>query len=306
MMTSMLGAALSAVLVLTGCVAPKLPSAAGEVSGPLLSIELYVGRPEHRKPYRTVWREHLSASDRDVYVGLYWNLPAPGNYVTTIALRTPAGSMHNEQESRFRADATAWFMWHPLALPQGDEAQQSAGPWQADVSLDGTPVGRRTFILDPGSLRLRTEARVVILLGSDDPEAAAGDWMWLNRAAALEAVKAAHATLGIVLRDELARRFPHVDGPKQPPADPDASVLLRTNFTVSPNPDTDARLALDVVHVPTQSTRTFRYRSSEGIEQMGATRQRDDQIAAAHLAFQAAVDPELLEYLATLAKARPE
>ena len=60
MRISMLGAVLGAVLVSTGCAAPKLPSAAGEVSGPLLSLELYVGRPEHGVPYATVWRERVS------------------------------------------------------------------------------------------------------------------------------------------------------------------------------------------------------------------------------------------------------
>ena len=56
MMVSMLGA----VRVLTGCAAPKLPGAAREVSGPLLSLEFCVGRPEHGVPCATVWREHLS------------------------------------------------------------------------------------------------------------------------------------------------------------------------------------------------------------------------------------------------------
>ena len=56
MMVSMLGA----VRVLTGCAAPKLPGAAGEVSGPLLSLEFYVGRLEHGVPYATVWRERVS------------------------------------------------------------------------------------------------------------------------------------------------------------------------------------------------------------------------------------------------------
>ena len=60
MMISMFGAVLGAVRVLTGCAAPKLPGAAGEVSGALLSLELYVGRPEHGVPCATVWREHLS------------------------------------------------------------------------------------------------------------------------------------------------------------------------------------------------------------------------------------------------------
>lgn len=54
-----LGMVLSAVIWLVGCATAKLPGAAGEVSGPLLSVELYVGRPEHRVPYATVWREHL-------------------------------------------------------------------------------------------------------------------------------------------------------------------------------------------------------------------------------------------------------
>jgi len=40
---------------------------------------------------------------------------------------------------------------------------------------------------------------------------------------------------------------------------------------------------------------------------MRASRQRNDQIAAAHLAaFQAAADPEVLEYLTKLTKAVPE
>jgi hypothetical protein len=59
MMISMLGAVLGAVRALTGCAAPKLPGAAGEVGGPLLSLEFYVGRPEHGVPYATVWRERL-------------------------------------------------------------------------------------------------------------------------------------------------------------------------------------------------------------------------------------------------------
>jgi len=60
MMISMFGAVLGAVRVLTGCAAPKLPGAAGEVSGPLLSLEFCVGRPEHGVPYATVWRERVS------------------------------------------------------------------------------------------------------------------------------------------------------------------------------------------------------------------------------------------------------
>jgi hypothetical protein len=302
----MCGAVLGLVILLAACATPRLPGAAGEVSGALRSLELYVGRPEHRVPYRTVWRDHLFASDPEVYVGLYWELPDPGNYVTKVALRTPAGSAQSEQESAFRAEASTWFMWHSVMLPIGDAAKSLAGPWQVEVTLDGAPVGRRTFTLDPGSIRLRTEARVVVLQGTDHPEVAAGDWTWLDRAAALESIKADHATLGIVLRDELARRFPLVEGPLRGQEEPDATLLVRTNFTVSPNPDADARLDLDVVHVPTKTTRTFHFRSSEGVEQMGATRSRDSRIAAAHLAFQAAASSDVLDFLVIATKAVPE
>ncbi len=51
---------------------------------------------------------------------------------------------------------------------------------------------------------------------------------------------------------------------------------------------------------------TIRFRSSAAIEKLGATRRRDDRLAAAHLAFQAAADPEVLEHLAKPARAVPE
>ena len=61
---------------------------------------------------------------------------------------------------------------------------------------------------------------------------------------ALENIKATNALLGIVLRDELARRFPNVaTSQQQPPAaTSDATVLLRTKLRVSPNPSADSEL----------------------------------------------------------------
>jgi hypothetical protein len=305
MAIQILGGILGLTILLGGCATPRVPGGAGEVRGALQSIEIYVGS-ELGVPYRTIWRERLFASDQGVSIGLYWMLPGPGTHAAKIALRSPAGALHGEWEARFRAEAPGWFTFHPVAVPRGAEAKALAGLWQVEVVLDGAPVGRRTFTLEPSSIRLRTEDRVVIIQGADFPEVAAGDWTWLNRAAALESMKSAHATLGKVLRDELARRFPRVEGPRQGEGDPDATLLLRTNVTVSPNPDADARLALDVVHVPTRTTRTFHFRSSEGVELMGATRYRDHGIAATHLAFEAAASPDLLEFLVTTTKAVPE
>jgi hypothetical protein len=227
---------------------------------------------------------------------LTWGLPRPGTYTTKAALRTPTGSVHEEREYRFEAAASSWITGQRFSLPQGEETQRLAGPWHVEAALDGTPVGDRTFTFDPSSVRLRTDARIVILQGTDDPELATGDWTWRDRFGTLEHVKAAHAVLGFALRDELARRFPRVDGPK-PAADADATLLVRTKFSVSPNPDTDARLAMEVVHVPTKATRTFLFRSSAGVQTMGVSRSRNITLAATDLAFQAAASQEFLDFL---------
>ena len=300
----LVGGVLCLLLLIGGCATAPLPGAAGEVSGALRSIEFYTKQPAQSELYRTVGRDHLFASDREVWVLLHWGLPGPGSYVTTVALWTPLRTVHRDY--RFEAKGSNWVTWYRYPLPQGQEAQGLAGPWKVEVAFAGAPVGKRTFTFDPSSVRLRTDARIVILQGTDDPELATGDWQWRNRAAALENVKAAHATLGVVLRDELARRFPRVDGPRQPSADTGATILVRTKFSVSPNPDTDARLAVDLVLVPTQTTRTVLFRSSAGVEGMGVSRNRNIPLAATDLAFQAAASPEVLEFLMTATQAVPE
>jgi hypothetical protein len=301
-----LGGVLCVLVLLGGCATPPLPGAAGEISGPLRSIELYTKKPEPGELYGTAARNRLFASDREVWVLLHWGLPKPGSYIAKAALRTPTGTLHGEREYRFEAKDSLWVTVHLFTLPPGEEAQRLTGPWQIEAALGDATVGHRTFTFDPSSIRLRTDARVVILQGADDPDAASGDWTWLNRGAALEQIKAAHAILGIVLRNELARRFPRVEGPRQPSAESEATILVRTKFRISPNPDTDARLTVDVVRPPAQTGRTFLFRSSAGVELMGGTRNRNVPLAAMDLAFQAAANPEVLAFLMTATKAVPE
>jgi hypothetical protein len=172
------------------------------------------------------------------------------------------------------------------------------------VFLDGAPVGQRSFRFDPAGIRLRTETRLAILTGTGDPEIAEGDWMWTNRSAALQTLRAAHTTLGVALRDELGRRFPQVVGPEPPPGGGDATLLVRTRLGVSPNPDSDSRLTLEVVHAPTQTTRTFHYRSAAGADRM--SRSKLYAVAAADLALRAGSDPELIRHLIEVSGATPE
>jgi hypothetical protein len=198
--------------------------------------------------------------------------------------------------------------WNRFVLPKNEDAQRLAGPWQIEAFLGDAAVGHRTFTFDPSSIRLRTDARVLIVQGSDNPEVGPGDWRWRYEFATRENVKAAHNLRGVELRDELARRFPKVDGPQaQPPAAAsDATALVRTKLGASPNPSADSELVVDVVHVATQTTRTFRFRSSAG--KTGATPSSNIYltVAATDLAFQAAADPDLLEFLRTATNAVPE
>jgi hypothetical protein len=307
MLTSILGL----LLLLGGCAIPPLPGTAGEISGPLRGIDLYATRRDPNKPgarYRTAGRDRFFASDRQVWVYVHWGLPGPGKYQTMVALRTPTGNVREERHFDFEAKGSLWSVGLGFALPQGEDAQQLAGTWRAEATLGGTVVGHRIFTFDPTSIRLRTEARVLIIQGTDDPQVATGDWGWRDPFAALQNVKAAHTILGGVLRDELARRFSHVDGPQQQPpaATSDATVLLRTKLGASPNPSAASELVLDVVHVPTRTTRTFRFRSSAGKEQGGISSSNYLQVGAADLAFQATASPEVLEALITATNAVPE
>ncbi len=308
MASQMLGAVLALLLLIGGCATGPLPGAAGEVVGPLRSIEFYTKRQEQKERYSTAARKRLFASDREVWVFLRWGLPGPGSYVTKVTLRTPTGAVHEEREYRFEAKESSWHTGHRFTLPQGAAAQPFAGAWQVEATLGGTTVGHRAFTFDPNSIRLRTAARVLIVQGTYDPEAATSDWHWRERFGALENVKAAHALLGVVLRDELARRFPTVAGPQpEPPAATgDATVLLRTKLRVSPNPSTDSELVVDTVSVPAQTTRTFHFRSSAGKERGGASSNIYFFVAAADLAFQAAASQEFLDFLVTVMQAVPE
>ncbi len=306
MAIQILGVVLCSLLLITGCATSPLPGASGEVTGPLRSIDLYTKRAAPQ--YRTAGRDRFFASDREVWVYLHWGLPGPGKYETKIALRTPLGTLYEERHYPMETKDSSWVMGHGFVLPQREDIQRLAGLWQVEVTLGGTAVGHRAFTFDPSRIRLRTDARVVILQGADDPELATGDWLYRDRFAALENVKAAHAVLGVVVRDELARRFPHVDGPRQQPAEAasNATVLLRTKLGLSPNPDAASELVLDVVHVPTQTTRTFRFRSSAGKEKVGMSSSIYHGVTAADLAFQATASPEVLAFLMTATNAVPE
>jgi len=285
------------ILVTTGCATALLPGASGVVSGPLRSIELCTKRPERGELYRTAGRDRLFASDREVYILSHWALPGPGEHVSRVVLLTPTETIHGQSDYRFQAQESSWWTVQRLELPQGETARALSGAWQVEVLLDKTRVGRRAFTFDPSSIRLRTNARLVIVQGKDDPEVASGDWHWRYRAAAMESVKASHAILGAVLRDELARRFPYVDCPGGTQGITDATLLITTNLGISPNPGTDSRLELEVAHIPTRIVRKFSFRTSAGYEPRGTSGVTHFNVAAADLAFQAASSPEVLDFL---------
>jgi len=294
------------ILVTTGCATAPLPGASGRVSGPLRSIELYTKRPERGEFYLTGGRDRLFASDREVYILSHWALPGPGEYVSKVVLLTPTGTIHRQSDYRFQAQASSWLTIQRLELPQGETARALSGAWQVEVLLDKTRVGRRGITFDSGSIRLRTDARLVIVQGKDDPEVATGDWHWQNRIAAMESVKVSHAILGVALRDELARRFPYVDGPGRSQGISDATVLLTTNLGISPNPGTDSRLELEVAHIPSKIVRKYFFKASAGLEQIGQSMVRHHTVDAADLAFQAASNAAVLEFLIASTQAIPE
>jgi hypothetical protein len=123
----------------------------------------------------------------------------------------------------------------------------------------------------------------------------------------MESAKSALAMLGVALRDELARRFAHVDGPRRTSETSDATVLLTPTFLISPNPSMDSHLELEAVHVPTKTVREFHLKTAVGVER-GPTESavRSFNAAAADLALQAASSPEVLEFLVSVTQAVPE
>ena len=301
----LLGATLCLLLLIGGCAPYGLSGAVGEISGPLRSIDLQTdGKKAPDDRYRTGPRDRFFASDEQVWVYLHWGVPRPGSYKARVLLQTPSGITY-ERDSSFEAKETYLLTRYKFVFPIAEDAQRlAAGPWQIDVFLDGAAVGRRTFTFDPSSIRLRTDTRIVIVQGTSDPELAPGDYLWRNRAAALEHVQAAHRSLGVTLCDELARRFPRVEGPLQQPVESGTAILLRTTFRSSPSPNADARLDIDVVSAPSQKRRTFRFTSSAGIDWQ--RRNRDTRLDATDLAFQAMASQEFLDFLVAATKAVPE
>lgn len=298
--------AATVLILANGCASVPLPGGAGEVSGPLGGIDLYTKRPQRGEYYPTAARERLFASDREIYVMSRWTLPGPGEYISKLVLRTPSGAVHGERAHRFRAEASSWLTFQSFQLPQGEEAKALAGRWEVEVSLDATPVGRRVFTFDASSIRLRTDARLVIVQGKQDLEALVGEWRWNRPYAAMENAKAALGTVGSVLRDELARRFPYVDGPQSTAEGSNATVALAPTLLLSPDFNVDARLELEVLHVPTHTKRKFHLETSAGKERRGPGGVLQFGVAASDLASKAAHSKELLEFLMSATQAVPE
>lgn len=300
------GVAASFLILANGCGTVPLPGGTGEVSGPLRGIEFYTKQPQQGEYYPTAARDRLFASDRQIHILSRWALPGPGEYVSKAVLRTPAGAVHREREFRFRAEASSWLTRQLFELPQGEAARSLAGRWEVEVTLDGRPVGRRTFTFHPGSIRLRTDARLVILQGKGDFSGHPGEWRWRNPSTPVERTKTAAGTLGVVLRDELARRLQHVEGPRPSQEASDATVVLRSTLLVSPDIDADSRLELEVVHMPTKTLRTFHFKTRAGRERRTVTGVLLFDLEAADLAAKAAFNPEVLEFLITTTQAVPE
>jgi hypothetical protein len=272
------------------------------VTGALDSIDLYPTDADGG--YVTMSRDRLFASDRGVDIALSWTFPGPGSRAIGVALRNPVGAIYSESDFQTNATRASWVTGHRFALPDGETANALAGNWAVEVALDGKPVGRRTFIFDARNVRLRTAARVLIVQGSNDAEAGAGDWMWTHQAAVLENIQAAHTVLGIALRDELVRRFPRVDGPVPSTTAGDATILIRTKLAISPNSSVGSRATLEVVHLPTRTSRTFQFRSTAGTDQV--TGGVYFGVAAADLAFQAVASEEFIGHLMSATQATPE
>jgi hypothetical protein len=306
-MTGRLFVVVATLLVLAnGCASVPLPGSAGEVSGPLGGIDFHTKRPQRGEYYPTAARERLFASDRQIYVLSRWTLPGPGEYVSKVVLRTPAGSVHREREYRFRAEASSWLTFQPFQLPEGEAARPLAGAWEVEVSLDAKPLGRRGFTFDPSSIRLRTDARLVIAQGKADFAGHPGEWRWRHQYAAVERTNAALGTLGVVLRDELLRRFPHVDGPRSSPEGSDTTVLLTPSLLVSPEIEGSSRLDLEMEHLSTKVVRNSHFTTRAGRERRTTEGILNFALEAADLAVKAASSPEVLEFLVSATQAVSE
>lgn len=295
-------AQIAIVLAGTGCATGPMPGGAGEVSGPLRSIEFYTKPPQWEESFRASSRDRIFSSDRTVYVLAEWILPGPGEYVSKLLFRTPAGSTYRESEYTFQAKTSSVLTAQGIDLPQGEAARWLGGRWEVEVALDGRFAGRRRFTFEPSSIRLRTDKKLVILHGKADATNAPGDWIWMHEYGIREQQQAALTRVGVVLRDEFARRFPHVDGPQDASAGSEGTVILTPSLHISPNPSMDSRLQLEVVDLPTKTIRKFDFKTSAGVE---GKRVHFD-VAAADLAVRAASSSEVLEFLVSVLQAVPE
>ena len=258
------GAVVGALILLSGCATERIPGAAGKVSGPLQSIDIFATQSPPKQLYPTGFRERLYASDQKILVYSTWRLRESGEHTCGLVLRTPGRSIHQESKRQCRAGSPLSVTGLAAMLPQGEEARSLEGLWSVEVSLDGAQVGERTFIFDPGSIRLRTDASLLILPGKQDFEVAAGGYLWQQQYRARESAKAALTLLHRALRDELARRFPHVEMASPEMGTAIGMVLLTPMLQISPTPGIDSRLDLELLHQPTQTVRRFRWRTSVG------------------------------------------
>jgi hypothetical protein len=294
------------ILLAAGCATAPPPGTSGQVRGPLTSIEIYTKRPERGSYYSTTGRQRLFASDQELYVVSSWSLPDLGEYVSTVTVTPPSQGAQRKSEYRFRPENVHSLTIQPFRLPTGEEARSQAGEWRVEVALNGSPVGTRSVLFEASSIRLRTEAKLYIAEGIADPEAATGDYIWLNQYAAREMMKATASVTGRALRDELGRRFPDVMGPGPMQAAGGLSIVLNPVLRMSPNPSIPSRLELEIHQPGTGERRVFEFKSTAGSEYGGGSGRVYFSVAAADLALQAGSSPEVLDFLIRLANATPE
>jgi hypothetical protein len=223
-----------------------------------------------------------------------------------VVLTPPNEGTKRESEYRFRAEGRNWLTFQRLRLPTGEEAKTLAGEWRLEVALDGSPVGTRVFQFEATSIRLRTEAMLFITEGRGDPEGPGGGYRWTQEVRVLESAKKASSLAGRVLRDELARRFPHITGPAPAQEVSGASLVINPILRFPPDLGIPSRLDLEISHPATGASRNFVFTSTAGIERKGNLGTMHFDVAAADLAFQAASNPEVLDFLRTLTQAEPE
>jgi hypothetical protein len=267
---------------------------------------LYTTRPERAGYFNTFPRRRFFISDRELWVACRWNLPNPGEHVSHVVLRPPAETATKQSQYRFRAESQSWITFQRFALPSADEARALAGEWRIEVALDDSPVGMRTFQFEAASIRLRTDAILFITEGMGDPESAGGGYRWTGESRVLQATKDAALRAGQVLRDELLRRFPRVVGPAALQDASGATLVIHPILRFPPNLSIPSRLEMEVSRPATGEKRKFIFRSTVGIERVADLGTMYFSLAATDLAFQAASNPEVLDYFVQATGATPQ